>query len=74
MLAEKLNKTQEEITQMRPSEFKQWVAYFSLQDGDYRDKMEAEASKERSAGMSDEERADAIRQMVMGLQGNGTDR
>lgn len=75
MLAEKLGKSQEEILNtMTPTEFKQWVAYFSLQDGDFRDRIEAEVSKERSAKMTDDERAEAIRHMVMGLQGNGTDR
>lgn len=75
MLAEKLGKSQQEIlTGMAPTEFKQWVAYFSLQDEDFKDRIEAEVSKENSAKMTDEERAEAIRNMLIGLQGNGTDR
>lgn len=58
---------------MSTTEFKQWAAFYSLQDEDYRNKMEAEASKENSANMTDEERAEAIRNMILGLQ-NGTDR
>lgn len=75
MLAKELGKSQEEIIKtMSPDEFKQWVAYFSLQNGEYKEKMEEELSKEKSAEMTDEDKDNALRELFLGLQNNGTNR
>tara|TARA_R110002167_G_scaffold357967_1_gene573717 strand:- start:74 stop:265 length:192 start_codon:yes stop_codon:yes gene_type:complete len=52
---------------MPPSEFKQWVAYFSLEDEEYKQKLEHKVALEKSSKKSDEERAMEIRAMLMGL-------
>ena len=58
---------------MPPSEFKQWVAYFSLEDEEYKQKLEHKVALEKSESEQSErkslteERAMEIRAMLMGL-------
>ena len=50
--------------QMDVQEFKYWVAYFSLNDEKYKEKIEKKLSEERT----EEENAFAIQQMLLGLK------
>lgn len=52
---------------MDAQEFKYWVAYFSLSDDKYKEKIEKKLSEDRTQ----EENAIAIQQMLLGLK-NGT--
>ena len=56
-LGEKLHKTISEVEQISGAELRQWMAYFSLQDEDYRKGIEKKAEAIRLEQMSDEDRA-----------------
>lgn len=58
---------QELLDKMTPQEFKQWVAYFSLRDEEYREKMEKENALKEMESKTQEELAIAMRNMIMGL-------
>lgn len=58
---------QELLEKMTPQEFRQWVAYFSLRDEEYREKMEKEQALKEMESKTQEELAIAMRNMIMGL-------
>ena len=69
-MALKLGKTREELVNtMTPTEFKQWVAYFSLQDEEYKKDLEYKVSIEEQQNQSQEELAQQMRAMLLGLKG-----
>lgn len=51
------------ISTMPLSELKHWVAYYKLEDKDYRDRMDLEIQENQSA----EEEARRVRAMLLGL-------
>jgi hypothetical protein len=53
---------------MAPEEFKQWVAYFSLQDEEYKKDLEYKVSMEEQKNKTEEELAKQMRAMLLGLQ------
>lgn len=57
------------LNTMSPVEFKKWVAYFSLEDEEYKKELEHKLALEKSSNKSDEERAKDIRDMLMELGG-----
>jgi len=65
----KLGKTREELLNtITPNEFKQWVAYFSLQDEEYKKDLEYKVSMEEQKNKTEEELAKQMRAMLLGLQ------
>ena len=56
-LGEKLKKSIEEVDRLPGIELRQWIAYFSLKNEDYRKQLEIKATHDRLESMTDEERA-----------------
>lgn len=52
---------------MSPNEFRQWVAYFSLQDEEYKTKMEDEQARYEMANKTEAELGAAMAEMLIGL-------
>lgn len=56
-LGEKLKKSQAEINKMSGIELRQWMAYFSLQNEEYKKSIENKELHRNLESMTDEERA-----------------
>lgn len=62
--------TQEELLKgMSAKQLTKWVAFYNLQDEDYKKKLEAEANREAAKDKTNEQLAD---EMVLMLRGIGT--
>jgi len=64
-----LKKTKSELLmQMGSRELTQWMAFHALQDEEYKKKVEREVSLEDGANKSQEDLAEDMRRMLMGIQ------
>lgn len=52
---------------MTPEEFRQWVAYFSLQNEEYKTKMEDEQAMTEMASKTEEELGLQMQAMLIGM-------
>ena len=56
---------------MGTKELNQWIAFNSLKDEDYRKRVERDVSYEEGRHKTQEELAEDMRKMLMGLNNNG---
>lgn len=64
-----LKKTKGELLRdMGSNELTQWMAFHALQDEEYKKKVEKDVSLEDGANKSQEELAEDMRRMLMGIQ------
>ena len=65
----KLGRTRAELLDtVSAEEFKQWVAYFSLQNEEYKEDLENKVAQEAMKTKTAEELAQQMRAMLLGLQ------
>ena len=56
---------------MGSDELTKWMAFTELQNEDYRKKLEAVVAQEDQNKMTEEQLAEQMRNMFLGLKGNG---
>ena len=55
------------LEKITPEEFKQWVAYFSLEDGEYMEEIQQKVAMEDMENKTKEQLAKDMKAMLMGL-------
>lgn len=68
-MCEKLKKTKSELlTVMGTKELNQWIAYTSLKDDKYKERLERDISYEQGKQKTQEQLAEDMRKMLLGIK------